>query len=142
MATKGTAPDSRKNLVPLAAVSALSIDVNSQSGEGIADGILHSRDWVSNRETAGGWIKLEWGEPMTVSEIDLFDLPSPTDNVLSGALVFDDGGTVAVPPLPPDGSIWRTVFPPKTVRSIMFRIDRAQGRSAGMAEIMVYGPVQ
>jgi hypothetical protein len=141
-APKGPSPARRHNLAPLATVSVSSIDANNQFGEGVADGIPDSRDWVSNGETTGAWIKLEWGEPVTVSEIELFDLPSLTENVLSGALVFDDGDTLPVPPLPPDGSPWRTVFPAKTVRSTMFRIDRAQGRSAGLAEIMVYGPVQ
>ena len=142
IAPKGTAPASRRNLAPLATVNVSSIDVNSQFGEGVADGIPDSRGWVSNGESAGAWIKLEWAEPLTVSEIELFDLPSATENVLSGALVFDDGSTLAVPALPPDGSAWRAVFPPKTVRTVMFRIDRAQGRRAGLTEIMVYGPVQ
>jgi hypothetical protein len=31
------------------------------------------------------------------------------------------------------------VFRPKTVRSVIFRIDSAQGRNAGLAEILVYG---
>ncbi len=85
-APKRAASVVRQNLAPLATVSASSINPNNQSGEGVADGVPDSRDWISNGETAGAWIKLEWREPVTVSEIDLFDLPRPTENILSGAL--------------------------------------------------------
>jgi hypothetical protein len=71
--------------------------------------------------------------------VDLYDLPNLTENVLSGTLTFDDGSTIPVESLPPGGAPRRIRFQAKTVRSVVFRIDRAQGPNAGLAEIMVFG---
>ena len=94
---------------------------------------------MTEGETTGAWIRLDWGVPTTILGVDLFDLPNPTDNVLSGTLAFDDGSTVPVESLPPGGAPLRIRFPAKTVRSVVFRIDQAQGANAGLAEIMVLG---
>jgi len=107
--------------------------------QGVADGIADSRDWVTEGETAGAWIRLDWVAPVTVLGVDLYDLPDPTNNVLSGTLTFDDGSTVPVESLPRSGAPRRITFPAKTVRSVVFRIDQAQGPNAGLAEIMVFG---
>jgi hypothetical protein len=108
-------------------------------GEGVADGTVDSREWISNGELRGAWIRLDWDKPATIEEIELYDRPSAEENLTSGSLTFDDGSMVGVPPLPPDGSAWRVSFPPKTVRSLVLRIDSVEGRSAGLAEIMVFG---
>jgi hypothetical protein len=39
----------------------------------------------------------------------------------------------------PDGTPWGIHFPTKTVQWIRFRIDSAQGKNEGLAEIMIYG---
>jgi hypothetical protein len=128
------------NIAPMATVSVSSTAVsNGQSGAGVADGVVDRNDWVAQGETSGAWIKLAWERPATIHEIDLFDLPDPNDNVLSGMLIFDDGSTIAVEALPPTGAARRVTFPAKVVRSVMFRIDQAQGPQAGLAEIMVIG---
>jgi hypothetical protein len=54
-------------------------------------------------------------------------------------LTFDDGSTIRVDSLPPGGAPQRIRFPAKTVHSVVFRIDQAQGINAGLAEIMVLG---
>jgi hypothetical protein len=46
---------------------------------------------------------------------------------------------IPVDTLPPGGPPRRITFPAKTVRSVIFRIDQAQGLNAGLAEIMVFG---
>jgi hypothetical protein len=53
--------------------------------------------------------------------------------------MFDDGSTIPVESLPPAGFPRQITFPAKTARSVVFRIDRAQGVNAGLAEIMVFG---
>ncbi len=128
-----------RNLAPLATVTASSVQENGPFGAGVADGVVDNREWVAEDETAGAWIRLDWPTPVAVMEIELYDRPSPAENVLGGTLTFDDGSMIAVPALPPAGSPWRVSFPPKRVRSLMFRVDLAQGSTAGLAEIMVYG---
>ena len=128
------------NIAPMATVTVSSTTLSSgQSGEGVADGVIDRNDWVAQGETSGAWIKLSWDRPATIHEIDLYDLPDPDDNVLSGMLTFDDGSTLAVEALPPTGAPRRVTFPAKVVSSVIFRIDQAHGPVAGLAEIIVIG---
>jgi hypothetical protein len=137
-ARKGQADST--NIAPLATVTvSSSAGVGPTSGEGVADGTVDVNDWIAQGETSGAWIKLSWDRPATIHEIDLFDLPEAEDNVLGGMLLFDDGSSIAVDALPPTGAARRVIFPTKVVHSVMFRIDRAQGPQAGLAEIMVMG---
>jgi hypothetical protein len=130
----------QRNLAPLATVTVSSEDKGGgQSGEGVADGRPDTNEWSTAGEGAGAWITLTWDRPATVTEIDLYDRPSPADNVLSGLLSFDDGSAIVVRALPAGGGPEKVVFPPKIIRSVTFRIDQAQGRNAGLDEIMVIG---
>ena len=128
------------NIAPLATVTASSEDsARGQSAEGVADGRPDTNEWTTAGEGAGAWITLSWDHPATVTEIDLYDRPNPLDNVLSGTLTFDDGSMIVVRSLPAGGGPERVVFAPKIIRSVTFRIDRAQGTNAGLDEIMVIG---
>jgi hypothetical protein len=129
-----------QNIAPLATVSVSSTE--SQLGAGVADGVVDKEEWVTHEEMAGAWIKLSWARPATVIAIELYDLQNPIDNVLSGTLSFDDGSLFPVTALPPAGTPWRVKFAPKTVSWVMFRIDHAEGRHTGLAEIMVFGTLQ
>ena len=129
-----------RNIAPLATVTVSSEDTaRGQTGEGVADGQPDASEWSTAGEGAGAWITLTWDHPATVTEIDLYDRPDPVDNVLSGTLTFDDGSVIVVRALPAGGTPERVTFPPKTIRSVTFRIDQAQGRNAGLGEIMVIG---
>jgi hypothetical protein len=130
----------QRNLAPLATVTVSSEDsARGQSAEGVADGRPDTNEWSTAGEGAGAWITLAWDRPATVTEIDLYDRPSLLDNVLSGTLTFDDGSVIVVHSLPTAGGPEKVVFPPKIIRSVTFRIDQAQGRNAGLDEIMVIG---
>jgi hypothetical protein len=130
----------QRNLAPLATVTVSSEDSSrGQSGEGVADGRPDTNEWSTAGEGVGAWITLAWDRPATVTEIDLYDRPNPLDNVLSGTLTFDDGSVIVVHALPASGGPERVMFAPKTIRSVTFRIDQAQGRNAGLDEIMVIG---
>ena len=130
----------QRNLAPLATVTVSSEDsARGQTGEGVADGRPDTNEWSTAGEGAGAWITLAWDRPATVTEIDLYDRPSPVDNILSGTLTFDDGSVVVVRSLPAGGGPEKVVFSPKIIHSVTFRVDQAQGRNAGLDEIMVIG---
>ena len=131
-----------RNIAPFATVTVSSVDDSSSQSGGVADGVVDASQWVTSGELQGAWIKLTWDRPALVEQIDLYDRPSPVENILGGTLVFDDGTMIPVPKLPPDGTPWHIKIPPKRVTSVMFRIDAAQGRTTGLAEIMVFGDVQ
>jgi len=130
------------NIAPFATVTVSSAGDDRGQAAGVADGDVNASQWVTQDELQGAWIKLAWDRPAVVEQIDLYDRPGPAENILGGSLIFDDGAMIPVPKLPPDGAPWRTRFPPKHVHWVMFRIDAAQGRTTGLAEIMVFGGLQ
>ena len=130
----------QRNIAPFATVTVSSEDTaRGQTGEGVADGRPDGSEWSSAGEGAGAWITLTWDRSAIVTEIDLYDRASPNENVLSGTLSFDDGTVILVRALPAGGAPERVVFAPKTIHTLTFRIDQAQGRNAGLDEIMVIG---
>jgi hypothetical protein len=129
-----------RNIAPFATVTVSSEDTSrGQTGAGVADGQPDTNEWSTVGEIEGAWITLTWDQPATVTEIDLYDRPDPVDKVLSGTLTFEDGSVIVVHALPASGAPERISFAPKTIRSVTFRIDQAQGRNAGLDEIMVIG---
>ena len=128
------------NIAPFAEVTVSSMEASDASfAQGVADGVVDAREWLSGGRSPGAWIMLNWDKPALVEEIDLYDRISPEDNVLSGTLTFDDGRVIPVGSLPRDGRPAQIKFAPKTVSWVTFRIDSTQGNNAGLAEIMVRG---
>jgi LmbE family N-acetylglucosaminyl deacetylase len=109
--------------------------------DGIIDGSPkdHTREWVTVFETAGAWIQLAWPSPVSVAQVNLYDRPNPSDNVLAGTLTFSDGTSVPVGALPPDGKLLPVTFAPKTVNWVRFTVDQAGGGAIGLSEIQVLG---
>ncbi len=131
-------PQALPNIAPFATVTVSSTD-DAGFSQGVADGIVDAQEWKSNTTTADAWIMLNWQKPALVEEIDLYDRINPNDNVRSGVLTFEDGSTISVGALPTGGDPAQIKFPPKIVKWVMFRINTAQGRNAGLAELMVRG---
>ena len=132
----------RQNLAPLAMVTVSSTSHAAESDKidaGVADGTPDGREWVTQGEAGGAWVKLNWEYPVSVVEVTLYDRSSKEDNILAGTLIFDDQSAVSVPALPALGAAWTVRFPAKVVRSVTFRIDQVEGKNAGLAEIMVFG---
>jgi hypothetical protein len=139
-ADRRTANAGIQNIAPFATVSVSSVEQSdSDLAQGVADGIVDSKDWVTEVETEGTWIKLAWDVPVTIMRVDLYPLSDPADSIRSGTLAFDDGSEIPVESLTAGGTPRRIEFPARTVRSVIFRIDRAQGPSAGLEEIMAFG---
>jgi len=116
-------------------------------GEGAVDGVadgkdaIDSRAWVSQGEKQTAMIRLGWDAPQTVNRVWLFDLPSPTDHITSGVLLFSDGSVIKVGPLPNNGRAAREIsFPSKTILWAVFVIDAVspETRNAGLAEFAVF----
>ncbi len=108
--------------------------------DGIVDGYPgdYTKEWATNGELAGAWIKLTWSNPVTVSQVILHDRPNLVDNVLAGTLFFSDGSSVAVGALPNNGAGLAVLFPSKTITWLQFRVDSAVGANIGLAEIEVF----
>ncbi|MDR0197455.1 MAG: PIG-L family deacetylase, partial [Oscillospiraceae bacterium] len=103
-------------------------------------------EWVSDDETAGAWLRLDWLEEITANKIVLYGRPKAGENVKSGELTFYNGNgeqvgaSVAVGALPEDGRPLTIKLPSGiNIQSLKFEITDYEGQAAGLAEIEVYG---
>jgi LmbE family N-acetylglucosaminyl deacetylase len=134
------------NLATLATISVSSENTTTgQLGIKAIDGIVDgtpgdfTKEWVTNGQLAGAWIRLTWTGPVTISRVVLYDRPNLTDNITSGTLSFSDSSTVPVGALQNDGSPLTVGFAPKTVTWMQFTVNTAVGQNIGLAEIAVTG---
>jgi len=101
-----------------------------------------SAEWAAREETTGAMIRLSWDEPQTVGRIWLFDRPNTSvDQVTAGRLVFSDGTTLPVGPLPDDATAAREVtFDPKTINWLTFIVTEVKPKTqnAGLSELAVF----
>jgi LmbE family N-acetylglucosaminyl deacetylase len=149
-ATIRVAPYVAPNLATIATVTVSSeTPAYQQLGIKAVDGIVdgsptpgdYTKEWATNGQLAGAWIKLTWTLPVTTSQVVLYDRPNLTDNITSGTLSFSDGSTVPVGALPNNGSPLAVSFTSKTVTSMTFTVNTAAGQNIGFAEIAVLGSV-
>ncbi|WP_197068358.1 DUF7402 domain-containing protein [Candidatus Soleaferrea massiliensis] len=91
----------------------------------------------------GDEMQLFWNGKQRVDTINLYDLPSETDHVLSGRLVFDDGSEIAVGELPNDGSALKVDIGGRKTEFIKFVIDSVSEttENVGIAKINVFGEI-
>jgi hypothetical protein len=134
------------NLAITATVTASSENSAGNQGrlkavDGVIDGAPNdaAREWVSANQLAGAWIQLDWSAPVSVAQVNLYDRPNGSENVLAGTLSFSDGTSIAVGALPTDGKALPVTFAPKTVTWVRFTINQAQGTATGLSEIQVLG---
>lgn len=139
-------PDGTTNVARTASATASSESASygqlaSKAIDGIVDGYPgdYTREWASNGERAGAWIKLAWTSPQTISRIALYDRPNLSDQVLSGLLTFSTGETLAVGALNNAGVRTEVSFAPTSVTWIKFTVTDAKGFNVGLAELEAYG---
>jgi LmbE family N-acetylglucosaminyl deacetylase len=134
------------NLATTAQVTASS--ENAAGGQGAlkaVDGVISGEpsvpgaEWASNGELGGAWIQLAWASPVRIAQVNLYDRPNATDNILAGTLTFSDGSSIAVGAPPANGRVLPVTFAPKTVTWVRFTIDQAVGNTIGLSEIQVLG---
>ena len=99
-----------------------------------------AKEWVTLREKADAWLKLDWPQPVRINRVFLYDRPNENDHVLAGTLTFSDGTSVDVGPLPNDGRLPREVtFAAKTCNWVKFIVTKAGDRTQniGLSEMAV-----
>jgi LmbE family N-acetylglucosaminyl deacetylase len=136
--------DFTDNLAVTASVQASSQNAVNTAMKAV-DGVVERNGgfvgyWETLGESAGAWIRLNWGSPETISHIVLYDQPD-SNQILAGTLLFSDGSTVAVGALPNNGSAFHIAFPARTVSWVQFTVNNALGSDIGLNEIEVYGVV-
>src|SRR5439155_12782974 len=74
-----------------------------------------------------------------IAQVNLYDRPLTSENILSGTLTFSDGTSLSVGALPTNGRVMPVTFPPKTVSWVRFTVNQAQGTATGLSEMQVLG---
>lgn len=129
------------------ALATASSEAEDQPASAVTDGVADgwpgdgTREWSSNGERSGAWLKLQWIAPMTVSRVVLFDRPNADDFITSGVLTFSDGSSVPVGALLNGGGGVEISFAPRTVTWVKFTVNSvsAETQNIGLSEVQVYG---
>jgi len=137
------------NIAPLAKVTASSeTPLNKQLAIKAVDGFIdgfpgdYTREWVTNGEKSGAWLKLSWSIPYAVDRVVLYDRPNLGDNILGATLTFSDDSSLKVGPLNNDGTATEATFLTRVITSMTMTVTGVSGstQNVGLAEILVFGP--
>jgi hypothetical protein len=140
--------ESATNLAPLATVTASSDNpAEGQQASKAVDGVVDgwpgdaTREWATDGEGAGAWLRLAWATASLVDTIVLYDRPNANDHVTSGTLTFSDGTSVSVGALDNAGAATTVTFTPRSITSVTFTVTAvsAATENIGLAEVEVYG---
>ncbi len=110
------------NIANLATVTASSENTSTQQTavkavDGVATGYPgdYTKEWATNGQKAGAWLKLTWSGVYVVDKVVLFDRPNLNDQILSATLTFNDGSSVSVGPLDNAGAGVEVSFAAKSI---------------------------
>jgi LmbE family N-acetylglucosaminyl deacetylase len=142
-----TVAGSSMNIAPLAAVTASSdYPPDGQEATKAVDGVVDgwpedsTREWATDGERAGAWIRLSWATSYVVDRVVLYDRPNANDRVTGGKLTFSDGTSVSVGALNNAGAATTVTFTPRSITSVTFTVTSvsATTENIGLAEFEVY----
>ena len=118
------------------------------SADGAIDGVVGgypgstAREWASDHEKSGAWVKLSWDRPQTIRRVQLFDRPNTLDQVTAGTLEFSDGASVELAqPLPDRARAGLEIcFPEKTVSWVRFTVTgvKPDSPNIGLSEFAAF----
>ncbi|TNY21244.1 hypothetical protein DMC30DRAFT_416263 [Rhodotorula diobovata] len=99
-----------------------------------------SSSWVTNGETVNAWLNLDFGGPITLNQVVLYDLPSSTDQILNCAVMLSSQEQIWLGPLNNDGSATTFTFSPRYTTSLLFGVFAVSDstESVGLTEIQVF----
>ena|GEM_PF-1447845 len=111
--------------------------------DGVVDGYPGdpTREWATSGGKTGSWIQLSWPNPVTLSQVVLYDRPNLDDQITGGTLTFSNGASVAVPSLANDGSPVVVDVPAITTTTVRLTVTGVSSStsSVGLAEFEAWG---
>lgn len=95
---------------------------------------------MTNGETVNAWLNLDFGGPITLNQVVLYDLPSSTDQILNCAVMLSSQEQIWLGPLNNDGSATTFTFSPRYTTSLLFGVFAVSDstESVGLTEIQVF----
>lgn len=95
--------------------------------------------WIPDAQDAERTVRVTFEQPVTLSQILLYDNPSLTDNVLNARITLSDGSVFDTGMLPANGSEARVRFEPvENVEWFEVCLTETAGERAGLTEIEAY----
>jgi hypothetical protein len=137
---------STNNVAPDAVVTTSSTHPDYRN-TGLVDGFVEGwplsphHEWASHSEKNTAMARLSWNTAQEVDHVWLFDRPNDIDQIIAGMLVFSDGTTMNVGPLPDDaGKGLEISFEPKKVDWLTFIVTQTRqgSQNVGLAEMAVF----
>ncbi|KAK4052092.1 hypothetical protein OIV83_002386 [Microbotryomycetes sp. JL201] len=99
-------------------------------------------EWASDHEGAGAWLLLTWPQPVTITQVVLYDRPNLSDRILKGNFTYSDGTGRTFGALNADGSATKiTLAQAVTTTTLKITVLAVSSTttSVGLAEVVVYG---
>lgn len=136
-----------RNIAPAAKVTSSGCLSEAYEAANVTDGVIgweNAGEWAcKGHVTSWGemflpWVRLDWGNDVTVSRIVIYDRPSENEHLSGGTLLFSDGSHLSVTGIPNDGSPKELLFDPKTVKWVRFEATDGDGKNIGLSEIEVF----
>jgi LmbE family N-acetylglucosaminyl deacetylase len=143
-----TAAPASVNISNLATITASSDNPpDNQQANKVADGFIdgypgdYTREWATQGQGVGAWVKLTWSIPYVVDKVVIYDRPNLNDQVLAATINFSDGSSVTVPALTNNGAAVTVTFTPRSVTSVTFNVTQVAGttENIGLSELQVFG---
>jgi hypothetical protein len=142
------ATQASSNIAPLATVTASSQNTGTgqlavKAVDGVIDGYPgdYTREWATNGQGSGAWLRLAWTSAYVIDRVVLYDRPNTSDQITAATLSFSDGSSVTVGSLNNAGGATTVSFSARTVTSLTLTVTGVSGstQNVGLAEIQVYG---
>ncbi len=141
---------SQQNLARVAGTVVTGSSQATASGQGLTkavDGVAQgyptdsSKEWATSGGKTGSWIQLTWPNPVTLSQVVLYDRPNLDDQITGGTLTFSNGASVPVPSLANDGSAVAVDIPAITTTTVRLTVTAVSSStsSVGLAELEAWG---
>lgn len=91
--------------------------------------------WVPAAEDTERCVEIVFPRETDLTEIRLYDNPSPTDNVLDALIRLDSGFSVHTGALEPNGSATVVALAGEKVKRVEIRLLETEGERAGLTEV-------
>ena len=108
----------------------------AKDGFAVGAPIDPAREWVSDNQKTGAWIQYSFAAATPIDGVTLFDRPNLDDQITAANLVFSDGSSLALGPLPNNGAGLTVTFPVRTVTAVRLDVTAVSATTTaiGLAE--------
>ena len=102
------------------------------------DHLPYDRIWTPDKNDKKRTIHVRWKEACDISQINLYDNPSQTDNITKAKITFSDGSSITTGKLNENGSASTVTVNKKNIKSFDIKILAYEGETPGLCEVEAF----